>query len=471
MSMSSSLTTKVTKLESLSDPEKVKKFIVDVTNVARKTEIKETVSEKTVVRGNLGMLIKARVIPYTNKLTGDVVWPDGDENVLPGENFGSTKWSDDLCDTAEELMYAMIRDYLGDKLAKKIHDKFDTEFDAAGSEVLRYIYTFRGAEDAHTKNTTARTNFDNHRMTHIPVGVTGAELIDWIETLEALNEEMRRKEDDEDLIAYVLDAISDEALHDKLSKAHESLPGESRADIEKVKSEWRACTERHVVRSGRRRDQQAMAAQAAQPVTSGPSAEIAALTTQVAQMQQMMSAMSAMVTAQQQQQRQPPPPKMLCGVEGKPGPTGCGRYHPGGPDKCWFLHPNLVPGHLNHMLRGIHARRAACTPPLEDLSAKYPCIARGAAAVSRAGTEEEVCEACPDGYTCDGTTATKCAVTKYVDNNVCKACPPGATPARGWARITTASAITRNGSRRRPICWWKTACSMPRRAGRMSSAR
>ena len=408
---------KITKLESLSDPEKVKKFIVDVTNVARKTEIKETVKDKTVVRGNLGMLIKARVIPYTNKLNGEIVWPDGSEDVLPGENFGGTTWSADLCETAEELMYALIRDWLGDKLAKKIHDKFDAEFDAAGSEVLRYIYTFRGAEDAHTKNTTARTNFDNHRMTHIPVGVTGAELVDWVETLEALNEEMRRKEDDEDLIAYVLDAVSDEALHDKLSKAHESLPGESRADIEKVKSEWRACTERHVVRSERRRDQQAMAAQ---PVTSGPSAEIAALTTQVAQMQQMMSAMSAMVTAQQQQ-RQPPQPTprsvrpdaVLCGVEGKPGPTGCGKYHPGGPDKCFFLHPNLVPGHLNHMLRGIHARRAACTPPLEDLSARYPCIARGAAAVSRAGAEEEVCEVCPD--VCTAQAEEDVSVTDKMD--------------------------------------------------------
>ena len=401
--MSSSITNKVTKLESLSDPEKVKKFIVDVTNVARKTEIKETMRDKTVVRGNIGMLIKARVIPYTNKLNGEIVWPDGTEDVLPGENFGATKWSDDLCETAEELMYALIRDWLGDKLAKKIHDKFDAEFDAAGSEVLRYIYTFRGAEDAHTKNTTARTNFDNHRMTRIPVGVTGAELVDWVETLEALNEEMRRKEDDEDLIAYVLDAVSDEALHDKLSKAHESLPSASRTDIEKVKSEWRACTERHVVRSERRRDQQAMATL---PVTSGPSAEIAALTTQVAQMQQMMSAMSAMVTAQQQQ-RQPtqPTPRsvrpdaVLCGVEGKPGPTGCGKYHPGGPDKCFFLHPNLVPGHLNHMLRGIHARRASCTPPLVDLSAQYPCIARGAAAVSCAGPEEEACEVCPDECT------------------------------------------------------------------------
>ena len=51
--MSSSLTMKITKLESLSDPEKVKKFIVDVTNVARKTEIKETVKDKTVVRLSL----------------------------------------------------------------------------------------------------------------------------------------------------------------------------------------------------------------------------------------------------------------------------------------------------------------------------------------------------------------------------------------------------------------------------------
>ena len=93
---------KITKLESLSDPEKVKKFIVDVTNVARKTEIKETVKDKTVVRGNLGMLIKARVIPYTNKLNGEIVWPDGSEDVLPGENFGGTTWSADLCETAEE---------------------------------------------------------------------------------------------------------------------------------------------------------------------------------------------------------------------------------------------------------------------------------------------------------------------------------------------------------------------------------
>ena len=135
--MSSSQTAKVTKLESLSDPEKVKKFIVDVTNVARKTEIKETVKDKTVVRGNLGMLIKARVIPYANKMSGEIVTPDGDEDVLPGENFGAKKWSDDLCTTAEETLYALFRDWLGDKLAKKIHDKFDSEFDAAGTEVLR----------------------------------------------------------------------------------------------------------------------------------------------------------------------------------------------------------------------------------------------------------------------------------------------------------------------------------------------
>ena len=94
--MSSSQTAKVTKLESLSDPEKVKKFIVDVTNAARKTEVKETKTDKTVVRGNLGMLIKARVIPYANKLTGEIVSPDGNEDVLPGENFGATKWSEDL---------------------------------------------------------------------------------------------------------------------------------------------------------------------------------------------------------------------------------------------------------------------------------------------------------------------------------------------------------------------------------------
>ena len=197
--MSSSQTAKVTKLESLSDPEKVKKFIVDVTNAARKTEVKETKTDKTVVRGNLGMLIKARVIPYANKLSGEIVTPDGNEEVLPGENFGATKWSEDLLTTAEETLYALFRDWLGDKLAKKIHDKFDSEFDAAGSEVLRYMYTFRGAEDAHTKNTTARANFDAHRMTRIPVGVTGAELVDWVETLEALNEELRKQEDDEDL--------------------------------------------------------------------------------------------------------------------------------------------------------------------------------------------------------------------------------------------------------------------------------
>ena len=45
--MSSSQTAKVTKLESLSDPEKVKKFIVDVTNASRKTEVKETKTDKT----------------------------------------------------------------------------------------------------------------------------------------------------------------------------------------------------------------------------------------------------------------------------------------------------------------------------------------------------------------------------------------------------------------------------------------
>ena len=67
---------------------------------------------------------------------------------------------------------------VGDKLAKKIHDKFDSAFEAEGTEVLRYIYTFRGAEDAHTKNTTARANFDAHRMTRIRAGVTGAELVD-----------------------------------------------------------------------------------------------------------------------------------------------------------------------------------------------------------------------------------------------------------------------------------------------------
>ena len=129
------------KLESLSDPEKVKKFIVDVTNAARKAEVRETKKgDRTVVRGHLGMLIKARVIPYNDKLTGDIVTPDGNEDVLPGENFGATKWSEDLITTAEETLYALFRDWLGDKLAKKIHDKFDSEFEASGTEVLRYMH-------------------------------------------------------------------------------------------------------------------------------------------------------------------------------------------------------------------------------------------------------------------------------------------------------------------------------------------
>ena len=111
--MSSSQTAKVMKLESLSDPEKVKKFIVDVTNAARKTEVKETKkNDKTVVRGHLGMLIKSRVIPYSDKLNGDIVTPDGSEDVLPGENFGTTKWSEDLITTAEETLYALFRDWL-----------------------------------------------------------------------------------------------------------------------------------------------------------------------------------------------------------------------------------------------------------------------------------------------------------------------------------------------------------------------
>ena len=133
--MSSSQTAKVMKLESLSDPEKVKKFLVRRGRdqcAARKTEVKETKkTDKTVVRGNLGMLIKARVIPYNDKLTGDIVSPDGNEDVLPGENFGTTKWSEDLIATAEETLYALFRDWLGDKLAKKIHDKFDSEFEAS----------------------------------------------------------------------------------------------------------------------------------------------------------------------------------------------------------------------------------------------------------------------------------------------------------------------------------------------------
>ena len=45
------------------------------------------------MRGNLGMLIKARVIPYNDKLTGDIVTPDGNEDVLPGENIPRWHWS------------------------------------------------------------------------------------------------------------------------------------------------------------------------------------------------------------------------------------------------------------------------------------------------------------------------------------------------------------------------------------------
>ena len=110
----------------------------------------------------------------------------------------------------------------------------------------------------------------------------------------------------------------------------------------------------------------------------------------------MMSAMSALVAAQKgPPTRTPRADVVLCGVEGKLGPGRCGKYHPGGPAKCFFLHPNLVPGHMNYILKGIHARRAACTPPLEDLSAQYPYLARGAAAVLRADPEEEICETCP----------------------------------------------------------------------------
>ena len=50
------------------------------------------------------------MIPYNNKLTGDIVSPDGNEDVLPGENFGTTKWSEDLIATAEETLYALFRD-------------------------------------------------------------------------------------------------------------------------------------------------------------------------------------------------------------------------------------------------------------------------------------------------------------------------------------------------------------------------
>ena len=38
-----------------------------------------------------------------------------------------------------------------------------------------------------------------------------------------------------------------------------------------------------------------------------------------------------------------------------------------------------------------------------------------------------VCTTCPSGYTCDGTTATKCGITMYVANNVCTTCPSGHT--------------------------------------------
>ena len=46
----------------------------------------------------------------------------------------------------------------------------------------------------------------------------------------------------------------------------------------------------------------------------------------------------------------------------------CGRWHVGGDDACWLLHPAKVPESMKTMLPAIHAKRAA--KGLPDLSGR-----------------------------------------------------------------------------------------------------
>ena len=48
----------------------------------------------------VGLLVIPMVGNSAIRATGDTVSPDGTEDVLPWENFGAKKWSDDLCTTA-----------------------------------------------------------------------------------------------------------------------------------------------------------------------------------------------------------------------------------------------------------------------------------------------------------------------------------------------------------------------------------
>ena len=180
-------TTKIAKLNDLTDPEKIDTFERDILNLARtvpvhsleevtttkviledvaaatsqssspvaaalaaagsaeKTTTTKYTNQKTVDRGRLNLLLKYRVYPAKGGPPRI-----GTETIEAGANHGGD-WSAELTSEAEESLWATIFPYLGAQLGKrlsKLYDKPGETPDATG--MMRHIIKAKRASDART---------------------------------------------------------------------------------------------------------------------------------------------------------------------------------------------------------------------------------------------------------------------------------------------------------------------------------
>ena len=377
-------TIKIKTLINLSKPSITERFFNDIHNKTRQipvrgmatlTTTKTTGSgesartetqteEKEVQRGMLSFIIKFRVLPETPG------GPPRSGSEIIKSAFGGD-WSADLTNSAEEQLYTLVYEHLGDDLKESMSAKHDKHGSVpCGSGMLREMLASLKLKDQRCHKQQARQDYEDHALrTQLSEGVTPHELDIWIDTAVRLNNRRgAAKVDNEELIEHTIAAFPD-SLHTKIDEAAEKG---DRANIDEMRVAFAGVIERHRART-KANSQRAMAARAAAaaeaeqaPPEPSPSAELL-------RMQQLMEQQQKAM--EQQQQKLERALAALAAAGDKPKCKFCGRAHGGGEEACWvMMHPGKVPESLKTMLRSIHAKRRDLKLP--DLSAEFPAPPR-----------------------------------------------------------------------------------------------
>ena len=372
-------TSAVTRLSKLTVQSKNARFVSDIKNKARKTDLYETNSDgKNVCRGNLARLLNQRVFP--NPESGDA--REGDETITAPEGLGGD-WGADLAETAEEKLWSMAYEHLGDDLKTRAENKFDTVSHNGipdGSGLMRWILAKSVLTDSRAADRIARDAREEHSKSRMVEGVTGEEMTEWCDVLANLNSECAKPLDDTELVELTLEAFPD-SIAATMEEKTEKNPDDAE-DFDDIQVIWAAALDRHAQR-GARRQQHALAAKSkSAPAADARDAKIDALTTQVGVLANALSAMASGGGGGggggggERRPRAPPGTHPKC----PDPPRGCGKEHPGGIEGCFMIHPEKVPKHFASMLYGIHKDRARANLP--DLSEQYPAPARAMAAMA-----------------------------------------------------------------------------------------